>query len=167
MVGGSTLANPRDNSTLLYFHQNQNESGWQCSCLAMFECSHSTRGVAYPVDIHSEGTRGFINDVVVRGFYTGWKVGITIRGNQTARKNRFEMDMQPQSGLSEHMMVTDNPTAQRNLFRGCSWDPAKASGPMWLIERATGQNVLESLTGHGNGILEDRTGGSNRVTNPF
>jgi hypothetical protein len=167
VVGGSTLANPRDYSTLFYFHQDREHDGWNSSCLALFEVSHSARGVAYPVDIYSEGSKGFINDVVVKGYYVGWRVGITIRGNETARKNRFEMDMQPESGLSKHMMVYDNPTTQRNLFRGCSWDAQKASGPMWLIKRATGQNVLQSLTGHGENIMRDHTGGPNKVTNPF
>lgn len=164
--GGHTLGKPRDNSTVFYLHQDTENGSWQVSCLALFSLSHSAREAAYPVDLHSEGSDGFVNDVEVRGFYTGFRVGVAVRGEATARKNRFLMDLQPQDGLTKHAVYLDNPTAQRNYYRGCTWDPQKSSGPMIDVRRATGENVFESLTGHDRRIMRDPTG-ENHVINPF
>jgi len=162
--GGHTLGKPRDNSTVFYYHVGDGVGGWQTACLALFKNEHSAREAAYAVDINAQG--GFINDVVVSGFYTGFRTGITIRGDATARKNRFRMDLQPQDHLTESCLLLDNPTAQRNVLEGCTWDPQKASSDMIRAERATGQNVVKSYTGHGNGIRGGPQAGAVEVVKP-
>jgi len=162
--GGHTLGKPRDNSTVFYYHVGDGVGGWQTACLALFKNEHSAREAAYAVDINAQG--GFINDVVVSGFYTGFRTGITIRGDATARKNRFRMDLQPQDHLTRSCFLLDNPTAQRNVLEGCTWDPQKASSDMVRVERATGQNVVKSYTGHGNGIRGGPDAGAVEVVEP-
>jgi hypothetical protein len=162
--GGHTLGKPRDNSTVFYYHVGNGVGGWQTACLALFKNEHSAREAAYPVDINAQG--GFINDVVVSGFYTGFRTGITIRGDATARKNRFRMDLQPQDHLTRSCLLLDNPTAQRNVLEGCTWDPQKASSDMIRAERATAQNVVKSYTGHGNGIRGGPQAGAVEVVKP-